>query len=79
MTFEGRVLPSIDEPRGCGISDGGTLQVISRVRGGGRQKDKKSKAESPKKPEQKPGQEAGAEHRQVRVGVKASEGYCTKA
>ena len=31
--------------KGCGISDGGTLQVMSRMRGGGRHKDKKSKAE----------------------------------
>ena len=65
VTFEGRVLRKSDELRVRWRRSAGH----SRMRGGGRQKDKKSKAESPKKPEQKPGQEVGAEHRQVRVGV----------
>ena len=43
--------------KGCRISDGDTLHVTSRMRGGGRHKDKKSKAKkkrdrSPEKPEQ---------------------------
>ena len=63
MTCEGRVIRRGDELKGCGISDGGTLQVMSRMRGGGRHKDKKSKAEkerdrSPEWPEQMQGQEA---------------------
>ena len=34
-----------DELKVCGITDEGTLQVMSRMRGGGRHKDKKSTAE----------------------------------
>ena len=45
MTCEGRAIRRGDELKGCGISDGGTLQVTSRMRGRGRHKDKKSKAE----------------------------------
>ena len=44
-TCEGRMLRKDDELRSCGVSDGCTIQVTSRMRGGGRHKDKKSKEE----------------------------------
>ena len=52
-----------DELKSCRVRDGSTVQVVSRMRGGGRHKDKTSKAAkkrnwSPEKPEQTPGQEA---------------------
>ena len=34
-----------DDFKNCGIGDGSTVQVMSRMRGGGKHKDKKSKAE----------------------------------
>ena len=44
--------------KSCGVTDGCTIQVTSRMRGGGRHKDKKSKSEkkqttNPGRPEQK--------------------------
>ena len=47
-----------DELKSCGVTDGCTIQVMSRMRGGGRHKDKRSKAEkkratNPEIPEQK--------------------------
>ena len=44
MTCEGRVIRRSDDLKGCGISDGGTLQITPRIRGG-RHKGKKNKAE----------------------------------
>ena len=45
VTREGRVLRGGDELRKCGVRDGSTVEVTSRMRGGGRHKDKKSKVE----------------------------------
>ena len=44
--------------KSCGVTDGCTIQVTSRMRGGGRHKDKKSKSEkkqttNSERPEQK--------------------------
>ena len=52
----GRVLRGSGKLRSCGASDGCTIQVMSRMRGGGRHKDKGGKAEkkqaaSPKRSE----------------------------
>ena len=44
-TCEGRMLRKDDELRSCGVSDGCTMQVTSRMRGGGRHKVKKSEEE----------------------------------
>ena len=44
-TCEGRILRKDDEMESCGVRDGSTVQVTSRIRGGGRHKDKKSKVE----------------------------------
>ena len=58
MTSGGRVLRRSDELRSCGVVDGSTVQVVSRMRGGGRHKDKRSNAErkqaaNPERTEQK--------------------------
>ena len=45
LTSGGRVLRRSDKLRSCGVSDGCTIQVTSGVRGGGRHKDKWSKAQ----------------------------------
>ena len=45
VTSGGRVLRRSDKLKSCGVYDGSTVQVMSRMRGGGRPKDKKSKAD----------------------------------
>ena len=45
VTMQGRVLRRNEKLKSCGVTDGCTIQVTSRLRGGGRHKDKKSKAE----------------------------------
>ena len=63
-TCEGRMLrKDDDELRSCGVSDGCTIQVMSKMRGGGKHKGKTSKAEkkrdrTPEKTERTRGQEA---------------------
>ena len=57
VTCEGKMLRRDEQLKNCGVRDGSTIQVTSRVRGG-KHKDKKSKAEkkqaaSAKTPEQK--------------------------
>ena len=44
-TYEGKVLKGSEELARCGVRDGSTVQVASRLRGGGRHKDRKSQAE----------------------------------
>ena len=46
MTCEGRVIRRGDELKVRGISDGSTMQVTNRMRGGRRQKDKNNTAEA---------------------------------
>ena len=58
VTMHGRTLKRSEKLNSCGVSDGCTIQVMSRMRGGGKHKDKKSKVEkkqaaSAKTPEQK--------------------------
>ena len=45
VTHEGRVLRRSDELKNFEIGDGSTMQVTSRMRGGGKHQDKKSAAE----------------------------------
>ena len=45
VTSEGRVLRGGDELTKCGVRDGCTVEVMRRLRGGGRHKDKKNKVE----------------------------------
>ena len=45
VTSEGRLLKGSEDLRSCGISDGSTVQVTSRMRGGGKHKDAKTKTE----------------------------------
>ena len=65
-TCEGRMPRKDDELKSCGVSDGCTIQVMSRMRGGGKHKVKTSKAEkkrdrTPEKPEQTRGQEGDSQ------------------
>ena len=45
VTSGGRILKRSDKPKSCEVRDGSTVEVTSRMRGGGRHKDKKSKSE----------------------------------
>ena len=42
---EGKVLKRNEELRSCGVSDGCTVQVVNRMCGGGKHRNKKNKAE----------------------------------
>ena len=58
VTSGGRILKGSDKLKSCEVRDGSTVEVTSRMRGGGRHKDKKSKSEkkqttNSEKPEQK--------------------------
>ena len=45
MTSGGRILRRSDKRKNCEVRDGSTVEVMSRIRGGGKHKDKKSKVE----------------------------------
>ena len=45
VTMHGRVLRRNEKLKSCGVTDGCTIQVTSRMRGGGKHKDKKGKVE----------------------------------
>ena len=45
VTCEGKMLRKDEQLKSCGVRDGSTIQITSRMRGGGKHKDKKSKAE----------------------------------
>ena len=69
VTMHGRVLRRNEKLKSCGVTDGCTIQVTSRMRGGGKHKDKKGQKErkratKPKGPEQKSEEE---ENRKVMV------------
>ena len=58
VTSGGRILRRSDKLESCEVRDGSTIQVTSRMRGGGKRKDKKSKSEkkqttNTQRPEQK--------------------------
>ena len=58
VTSGGRILRRRDKLESCEVRDGSTVEVMSRMRGGGKHKDKKSKVEkkqitNPEKPKQK--------------------------
>ena len=64
VTLHGRVLKRGEKLKSCGVTDGCTVQVTSRLRGGGKHKDKKGQKErkraaKPQGPEQKVVQECG--------------------
>ena len=46
VTMHGRVLRRDEELKSCEVTDGCTIQVTSRLRGGGKHKDKRSKADT---------------------------------
>ena len=58
VTMHGRMLKKSERLKSCGVTDGCTVQVTSRLRGGGKHKDKKGQKErkraaKPQGPEQK--------------------------
>ena len=54
VTMHGRVLRRNEKLKSCGVTDGCMIQVTSRMRGGGRHKDKKSKVEKKQVMRQEP-------------------------
>ena len=54
VTLNGKVLRRDEKLRSCGVSDGCTIQFTSRMREGGRHKDKKSKVEKKQVTRQEP-------------------------
>ena len=54
VTMQGKVLRSSEKLKSCGVTDGCTMQVTSRMRGGGRHKDKKNKVERKQVTRQEP-------------------------
>ena len=65
VTMQGKVPRTREKLKSSGITDGCTIQVTSRTRGGGKHKDKKSKGEK------KQGRATG--RRDVCDGVRANE------
>ena len=58
VTMQGKVLGAREKLKSCGVTEGCTIQVTSRLRGGGKHKDKKGQKErkraaKPKGPQQK--------------------------
>ena len=54
VTSGGRILKGSDKLKNCEVRDGSTVDVTSRMRGGGRHKDKKSKVEKKQVTRQEP-------------------------
>ena len=46
VTLQGKVLKRHEKLNSCGVSDGCTIKVTSRLRGGGRHKNKRSMTET---------------------------------
>ena len=64
VTMHGKVLRRNEKLKSCGVTDGCTIQVTSRMRGGGRHKGKSSKSEKKRttkseRPEQKSDEDPG--------------------
>ena len=53
VTMQGRVLKRSEKLKSCGVTDGCTIQVTSRLRGGGKHKDKKGQKERKQAAKQK--------------------------
>ena len=54
VTSGGRILKGSDKLKSCEVRDGSTVEVTSRMRGGGKHKDKKSKVEKKQGMKQEP-------------------------
>ena len=54
VTSGGRILKGSDKLKSCEVRDGSTVEVTSRMRGGGKHKDKKSKVEKKQVMRQEP-------------------------
>ena len=60
MTYDGTLLRRSEELRSCGVRDGSTVQITSRMLGAGKHKNEKSKLEKKQVPRlQRPEQMQG--------------------
>ena len=73
VTMNGKVLRSDEKLKNCGVSDGCAIQVTSRMRGGGKHKDKKSKVEKKQVTRQEPVRNEGPA---VLESEKEADGLC---
>ena len=65
VTMYGKVLRRDEKLKSCEVTDGCTIQVTSRMRGGGKHKDKKSKGEKKKTDTKRGMDESGQKDQQV--------------
>ena len=73
VTMNGQVLRRDEKLKNCGVSDGCAIQVTSRMRGGGKHKDKKSKVEKKQVTRQEPVRNEGPV---VLESEKEADGLC---
>ena len=73
VTLHGRVLKRGEKLKSCGVTDGCTIQVTSRIRGGGKHKDKKSKVEKKQVTRQEPVRNEGPA---ILGSEKEADGFC---
>ena len=59
VTMHGKVLRRNEKLKSCGVSDGCTIQVTSRLQGGGKHKDKRSKVKKKQVTRQEPVRNGG--------------------
>ena len=71
--MQGKVLRRDEKLKNCGVSDGCAIQVTSRMRGGGKHKDKKSKVEKKQVTRQEPVRNEGLA---VLESEKEADGLC---
>ena len=73
VTMHERMLKKSERLKSCGVTDGCTIQVTSRMRGGSKHKDKKSKVEKKQVTRQEPVRNEGLA---VLEGEKEADGLC---
>ena len=74
VSCDGRVLRGSEELGSCGVRDGTAVQVVSRLRGGGRHRDKKSQKERKQAASPKRQQEGKCEEEQKGKAEKNNKG-----
>ena len=75
VTLHGKVLRKDEKLKSCEVTDGCTMQVTSRLRGGGKHKDKRSKADSKSVASSHQSRAGSARHGKGRRGRKGEMGY----
>ena len=68
VTMHGKVLRRDEKLKSCGVSDGCTIQVTSRLRGGGKHKDKKGQKERKRAAKQKGPEQKSEEEPKIDKG-----------